>query len=1058
MLRKYHIFIFLILFSGLLRPIFCQKYQVIEHTELDELDNAFIYTIIQNFDGYLWIGTSDGLYRFDGFNLNKYTKADSLADNFITCSYRTQKGLWFGHMNGSLSFYDGEKFSKIHAKNNGNSIANIVESPDGTIWAATFTGGLLQLGSKSIRKTYSFKNEDITIYSLCFTTDNEVLIGSYDGIRMCKLNHQEKSISILNHSTEIPKTKIQDIKKKKKLPGYYILTQDSGIYSIYLLNNQIRSEQLNQKINLPYGIQAFTEDKNSDIWLGTFGHGIYKISMANDSTAKNIVQIYSDYQDNATSNYKTLYQDRDENIWLGKYGSGLQKVVNQTFSFSSFKNQHYGTSITAIWIESDYKWIGTDKGVFRWSVSTNKQLDLSVIQQDIPNDEVSALYADKKYLWIGYIQSGIYKINRLTNQAIKVHIHDGLLENNITCISGSDTNLWIGTKKGLCNYNLKTDSIHWFTINKGGLPHNSVKHVFIDTEDRVWVTTLSNTLTEVANNSLKRIRISSERTVVTLESIAQDVNGNIWVGSAGKGIFLVQKDSIVNLTKNEGLYSDYCYALIGDSLGFLWACHRGGISKINTTDFSIKSLDQLADNKKIKDFTPRALFLDEEKKLWFGMNNGLLVYNPKNENLEFAPPIVNIKSIFINNQDYPIKKKIKLSPGKYKLKIDFIGISLKEPDKVKYQYRLVGYDDEWSDITKNNSVTYPRLTEGSYTFELNSSSAEGITTSQPKKIQFIITTPFYKRFYNYIILLIILTLLIYTYIKRREFIYKHEKLSLEQKVQERTLKIQKQKKEIEKQRDLIRSKNNDITASLKYARKLQSSIAPPEELLIKLFPEHFLISKPKDIVSGDFCWYTETQNLSIVTVADCTGHGVPGAIMSILGITSLNDIIINYGIINPDRVLELLRLKVITSLSQHSKEGPSLDGMNLGLCVIDQKTLNVQFSGAINNLVHIQDGILNIIKADRIPIGFSYHEDRPYTCNEFKGKKGDIIYLYSDGFQDQFGGAEDKKYSSRRFIKTLHSIHNKPLELQKKALEDILHNWMNDKEQTDDITILGFKL
>jgi ligand-binding sensor domain-containing protein/serine phosphatase RsbU (regulator of sigma subunit) len=1054
---KRYIVICFFLLSGQIKPALGQKYQIIEHADLKELEYAYIYTIVQNFNGYLWIGTSDGLYRYDGFTLNKYTEADSLADNFITCSHRTNNGLWFGHMNGNLSFYDGDSFYKVHSKNSGNSIANLVESPDSTIWAATFTGGLLQLGNKSIRKSYQFENKDITIYSLCFTSELEVLIGSYDGIRLCKLN-QEGSISTLNHSTEIPRTKVQDIKKKKSGPGYYILTQDNGMYSSYLSEKQIKARRLNQIIHFPDGIQTFIEDKKSDIWLGTFGHGLHKVTMANDSLASDIVQILNDSKDNISENFKTLYQDRDENIWLGKYGSGIQKLIHQTFSFSSFQKKQLGKNITAIWIDNDEKWIGTDKGVFKFQISENNLLNLFEVNKDLPNDGISSLYADKNSLWIGYSHSGIYKIDRLTYRSHKVQIHEGLLENNITCLTGSGSNLWIGTKKGLCSYNLKTDSIQWYTINKGGLPHNSIKHVLIDPEERTWVTTLSNSLTEIVNNNLKKTNISSDNNVVTLESIAQDVHGNIWIGSAGKGVFLIQKDSIINLTKNEGLYSDYCYSLIGDNLGFIWAGHRGGLSKINATDFSIKSIDKTYEIKEMKDLSPNAVFLDEEEKLWFGMNNGLLTYDPKNENLEFAPPIVQIKSITINNQEHPIKKKIKLSPGKYKLKIDFIGISLKDPDNVKYQYRLVGYDDEWSDITKSRSVVYPRLTEGTYTFELNSSSSEGITTPHPKKIEFTIKTPVYKRIHAYIVLLVIIILLINTYIRRREFIYRHEKIFLEQKVQERTLEIQRQKKEIEKQRDLIRSKNNDITDSLKYARKLQSSIAPPEELLLKLFPEHFLINKPKDIVSGDFCWYTETQNHTIVTVADCTGHGVPGAIMSILGITSLNDIIINYGIINPDRVLELLRLKVITSLSQHSKEGPSLDGMNLGLCVIDQKTLNIQFSGAINNMVHIHEGKLNIIKADRIPIGFSYHEDKPYTCTEFQGQKGDIIYLFSDGFQDQFGSSEDKKYSSRRFIKTLQSVHSKPLELQKRALEDILQKWMGEKEQTDDITILGFKL
>ncbi len=1057
MTAKNHILLCFLFIYAFCLSVFGQKYRVIEHAELKNLDNSFIYTIIQDNNGYLWIGTSEGLFRFDGFKLNAFSTSDSLADNFITCSYKTDKGLWFGHMNGSLSYYNGSKFREIIPLKSGNSIANLVESPDGSIWAGTFTGGILQLGTRTIKKTYTFIKEEITIYSLCFISDQEVLIGSYDGIRLCSID-KEGIITINKYLNEIPKTKIQDIRKKNDNTGYYVLTQDQGIYSIQFENNRMKINRLDQKIKLPEGIQGFIEDKNSNLWLATFGHGLHKIIIGEDNSACEIVRIMNNYLNKTLVNIKTLYLDREENIWVGNYGSGIQKVVAQTFSFSSFSNKQFGNNISAIWIDNEYKWIGTEKGIIKSEIANAGNTKFLGKKQGLPDDGTSALYAEGNNLWIGYMNSGVYQLNRATNAIVKKTIHEGILENNITCLTGTGKDLWIGTKKGLCYLDLHTDSIKWYTINQGGLPHNFIKHVFIDSRQKVWITTLSNTVSHIDNNILKRISITSENSTVTLESIAEDIAGNIWVGSIGRGVFLIQKDSIVNLTTEEGLFSDYCYSLIGDSSGYIWVGHRGGLSRINTRDFSIKTIHKISETEEITNFNPNAIFLGPDKKLWFGMNNGLLTSEPLFGKTMFVPPIINITSLIINNKDYQVKDKIRLSPGKHKIKIDFIGISLKNPEKVKYQYRLTGYDDEWSNITYTNSVTYPRLTEGTYTFEVNASNSDGITTKQPKKIQFIIRTPFYKRFYTYIILLIALSLLIYVHIKRREFIHRHEKLSLEKKVQERTLEIQRQKKEIEMQRDLIHSKNNDIMDSLKYARKLQSSFTPPEELLLKLFPEHFLITKPKDIVSGDFCWYTKTQDLSIVTVADCTGHGVPGAIMSILGITSLNDIIINYGITNPDRVLELLRLKVITSLRQHAKEGPSLDGMNLGLCVIDRDTLKIQFSGALNNLVHIQNRKLQIVRADRIPIGFSYHEDKPFTCHELQGKKGDILYLFSDGFQDQFGGNEDKKYSSRRFIKTLYSIHNKPLDAQKRELEDILLNWMKDKEQTDDITILGFKL
>jgi ligand-binding sensor domain-containing protein/serine phosphatase RsbU (regulator of sigma subunit) len=1051
-----HIKLFFLLLWGVCATNYGQKYSITNQTELSHLSNAFVYTINQDKNGYLWIGTSDGLYRFDGFDVSDFNISDSLADNFITCSYQSKDGLWFGHMNGSLSFYHNDRFEKLSAPISGNSIANIAESPDGSIWVGTFTGGLLKISPKLRTTRYNFGEEQVTLYSFCFITNEKVLIGSYDGLRICSIT-SDRRITIDKHLIDIPKTKIQKIQKKKNGPEFFVLTQNEGLYTLQIQGDQPVIKRLDKRDMLPDGIQSFLEDKKGNLWIGSFGHGLYKLNLDPED---NIIQnLRIGNPDAGTSgNIKTLYQDRDENIWLGNYGSGVQKINSLPFSYMHCHRAKYGKSVLAIWVDNKYKWIGTEKGLIRCE---NVGLDSLVFKgnpKDFPMDAVSTLYSHENTLYIGTTNKGAYKLNKSNNDLKRIKIHDGILENNITSMSGNGNDLWIGTKKGLCYLNLTTDSLRWYTISQGGLPHNSVKHIFIDSKKMVWATTLSNTLIHIDNGEIKRTRIVSGKGIVTLESVVEDQSGRIWIGSVGGGIFLLEKDSVLNLTSQEGLFSDYCYSLLCDSSGYIWVGHRGGLSRIHTNDLSIKSIQKISGTEEIYDFNPNAIFMDSDHKIWFGMNKGLLRYDPMFENTESLPPIININSIIINNQEVEVKNKIKLAPGKYKIRIDFIGINLKNPEKVKYQYRLVGYDDEWSEISTSNSAVFLRLTEGTYLFELNAASPDGVSTKEPTRIQFHIQTPVYKRFYTYLILLFIVSLIIFLYIKRREYIHQHEKLSLEKKVQERTMEIQRQKREIEIQRDLIRSKNKDITDSLKYARKLQSSIAPPEELLIKLFPEHFLISKPKDIVSGDFCWYTETQNLSIVTVADCTGHGVPGAIMSILGITSLNDIIINYGITAPDRILELLRLKVITSLSQQAKETPSLDGMNLGLCVIDQESLDIQFSGAINNLIHIRDHELNVIKADRIPIGFSYMEDKPYTCHELQGKKGDLLYLFSDGFQDQFGGKNDKKYSSGRFIKTLYSIHNKPLAAQKKELEDILSDWMKGAEQTDDITILCIRL
>ena len=257
---------------------------------------------------------------------------------------------------------------------------------------------------------------------------------------------------------------------------------------------------------------------------------------------------------------------------------------------------------------------------------------------------------------------------------------------------------------------------------------------------------------------------------------------------------------------------------------------------------------------------------------------------------------------------------------------------------------------------------------------------------------------------------------------------------------------------------MIDEKNVNITSSIKYASNIQNAILPPTELIDKLFPENFIFSKPKDIVSGDFYWLAEKDNKIIFTVADGTGHGVPGAFMSLLGITLLNEIVNFQGITRSDAIVEKLREGVIHSLQQGRKDIHTPDGMDIALCVLDWHQKRIQFTGGMNNLVYIRDKKLEIVKADRFSVCASFDFSFPFTMKEIEFRKGDMFYLSSDGYQDQFGGDFDKKILRQFFYLTLLEIHELPMLKQKEILDKRLIEWMKGNTQTDDITIMGIRL
>ncbi|MDA3882949.1 MAG: YfiR/HmsC family protein [Bacteroidales bacterium] len=264
--------------------------------------------------------------------------------------------------------------------------------------------------------------------------------------------------------------------------------------------------------------------------------------------------------------------------------------------------------------------------------------------------------------------------------------------------------------------------------------------------------------------------------------------------------------------------------------------------------------------------------------------------------------------------------------------------------------------------------------------------------------------------------------------------------------------------EVSKKRDMITEQHKHITDSIVYARRIQHAILPPENIIAQNIPNHFILFKPRDIVSGDYYWMTQIDDLIVITAADCTGHGVPGAFMSLLGITFLNEIVHEKNILEPHLILNELRLRIINSLNKQHSEEEYKDGMDMAICLIDKKQNTLSYSGAHNPLYIIRNGELEEIKADRMPVGLSEKMDSSFQVHKKTINPGDAFYIFSDGYADQFGGPDNKKFMARSFKKLLLSIHEKEMEEQKSILDSTITEWRGDTEQIDDILIIGLKM
>jgi serine phosphatase RsbU (regulator of sigma subunit) len=425
----------------------------------------------------------------------------------------------------------------------------------------------------------------------------------------------------------------------------------------------------------------------------------------------------------------------------------------------------------------------------------------------------------------------------------------------------------------------------------------------------------------------------------------------------------------------------------------------------------------------------------------------------------------------------------------------------------EYSYRLEGDNklDEWSDWSKEGKKEFTNLYEGDYVFWVKSRNVFGEET-EASSYHFTILAPWYRSIFAYLAYLVLAALFIWLIIKLNMRRLIKEKEQLEEIVKERTAEISQQNEEIRTQAENLKeinnhlvesneevnqqkeeiqtildnlqeaydsitymntelakanneitSKNEKITDSIRYAKRIQFAVLPPESFLEKHFAEHFVLFKPKDIVSGDFYWFRKIENYVLFAVADGTGHGVPGAFISMMGTTYLNEITNRTDLNHANEVLNILRDEVKKSLKTDD-ETKTRDGMDIAFGVLNKETNELQFAGAHHPLYLFRNGNFTIIEGDKMPIGVNRKEDS-FTNHKIQLEKGDTLYMFSDGYADQFGGTMGRKFLIKRFKQLLQTIHTEPIAKQKEILEKEFNNWKGDDyEQVDDILILGLRI
>jgi len=1031
-------------------PLRSQMYTSSAYGIPEGFTNLFVNGITQDESGYLWIGTGEGLLKFNGVSFEPFYADDHIAENYFSSVFQDAEQTWYGHQNGGLTKRIGSNF--INASNKRiprGTINQFRKAPDGTTWFSVQGRGLVKvMNDKYVAFEEEFK--DFIVRDFQFIDASNLLLATNEGLRHFMINEYGFLTPVKNNiwfdDREV-----------------HCITIEGN--SLYVgTSNGLFLAGLNQFPAMSFVPMAKTALKDADVrhvlvdnqkhlWVSTWGSGLIKLLYSNE-TFNRYSEFYNLFQNGTipASHINLVYQDREGILWAGSHGSGLYQLNDKILEFKNVIDFTGNSNVFSVFSNNVTSWYGSRAKILVYHRSQDKY-ELIDDRFELPEDDITALALDKqKRLWIGTDNNGLYYLEQDGNKVIKVVLGEDNLVNSIQNLTVADQFVWIGTRFGLYRYNTITRDIQTFSINNK-LRHNDIKCIFKDTTSNdLWVSVPGNVLAKIVSNDVTEIElpVSGEGTIIT--GIQLNKKGHLWLSTYGSGIWYHNNQSFVNYNRTDGLLSDYCYGIWVSPDGIVWVSHRNGISRIKPETGQIRTFSNI--DGFVGSCNQGAVYPEGPNVISFGTDKGLMRFYKGREVENTTPPKIDLLDVIltIDNEDVNFKgdSNISLGSGAYRVRFNFIGLTFRNPEGLNYKYLLKGYD---LDTVYSNVpfAQYNRLEEGDYEFVVIACNGDGYCSEASVPVKVFIAAPFWKKTWFLATTSFGLITLIIVVIRLREQQQKRAKAILQRELNIRT-------REVVEQRDELERKNKDITDSISYAKRIQSAIMPVEKKLTALLPDSFIYFKPRDIVSGDFYWIEKYGNKLLIACADCTGHGVPGAFMSIIGSTVLQDTLARQEILSPSQVLTRLDAEIIHLLSAESSDGQPRDGMDISVIEIDLETKVVRISSAMRPLVVMKsNGEMLQIKGSRYPIGHGYGV-KEFGLQSFELQKNDMIYLFTDGYADQFGGPENKKFKVSRLNEMFEFMHGKPSDFQVNMLDTTLKKWMGDEPQVDDILIMGIRI
>jgi ligand-binding sensor domain-containing protein/serine phosphatase RsbU (regulator of sigma subunit) len=1033
------------------------------------LSTNFVKCIMQDELGFMWFGTQDGLNKYDGYQV-KIFKNDPTNPESIFCSDITAikqfKGdlILIGTLEG-LTYFNPvtEKFKRISTSDTKfNCRINAVLKQDDRHALIGTEKGLFQIDiiNGNITKSY-FHPQEINVK--CLALVNKQVLAGTAANGLWRLNGQlpEKLDLIIPDYSDFT---AEDLTSISNIDQYgekiYVSTLGNGLFKI---DKFFEVEQNILFANRGDNVNSIKDFKigNNKVYAATLnGLAVYHLLTEE-------VDLYQK-KDNPLSlnsnNCNVIFLDNQNNFWIGTEAGGINISFFRSLKFPTSTHNYESKFENIYCFYEDRRGVVMVGGVNVLDEINLKTGYIESHRQLLQSGSALSLEKESENIyWVGTYGDGLYRYDKATKKGKK--ILNGEKGGTVVCLKRDGAYLYAGTiGDGLFRIDLRSYDVIQFTRNDG-LPSNNINAIFKDSKGKVWIGTNDGGLVKMSDfvqngklpiekvfeNKGKLGQIASNMVL----GVNEDKRGNIWVATSTGLSKLLINNSFYNFYEKDGLASTYLYSILKDSMDCFWMSSNSGIIKF---DPKYAEKEITFKNYNIKDglinteYSSGAAFASGTGMMYFGGAKGFNAFRPSaiKDNLHVPESYVIGYQRGGNDVDtdsvITYKKHLNLSWSENYFQFELAALDFTDPEKNKFRYKLEGSDKDWSAPTSVRYVSYTSLPGGDYVFKVKSSNNDGIWNEKPFEIRITVVPPFWRTKTFFVIVFLTGLALIYGYTQYRTRAMKKENKILESKVALRTKQLEE--------------KNKDITSSIEYARRIQEAILPSKEHIYSKLKKVFILYQPKDIVSGDFYWFAEENGYKIFAVVDCTGHGVPGAFMSMIGHNLLHQIVLEKGITDPGEILNNLHKGVQEALRQGTNEINTNDGMDVSIIAINNDHSDIRWAGANRPLVVVtKSNELEKYDGNKFPVGGAQLDaERVFITRQIKSQRHAMAYMFSDGYADQFGGERGKKYMVKRFHDLLMTIHHLPAEEQRMALKKSFEDWKDKHEQVDDVLIVGIEI